>query len=161
MEIQELLEYLDIPFSFQKRPTPLSPQYRVIWGLSILVLILEIGSKAQTSPLTRLHLLNWAIRSSENRERMSQLIENRSSPVAEFIKYDPGFTRAIEYAIADGLVEIKNNATNKPISLTAKGKKFAKEIIATNNCLEEEKNFLKQKGKLITADLSKSLFKLS
>jgi len=161
MEIRELLEYLDVPFSFQKRPTPLSPQYRVIWGLSTLVLILEIGSKGQTSPVTRLHLLNWAIRSDENRERMSQLIENRSSLVAEFIKYDPGFTRAIKYAIADGLVEMKNNVTNKPISLTAKGKKLAKEIIATNDCLEEEKKFLKQKGKLVTAELSKSLFKLS
>ena len=161
MEIQELLEYLDVPFSFQKRPTPLSPQYRVIWGLSTLVLILEIGSKGQISPVTRLHLLNWAIRSDENRERMSQLIENRSSLVAEFIKYDPGFTRAIEYAIADGLVEMKNNVTNKPISLTAKGKKLAKEIIATNDCLEKEKKFLKQKGKLVTAELSKSLFKLS
>lgn len=161
METQELLEYLDIPFSFQKRETPLLPQYRVIWGLSILVLILEIGSTRKSSSIKRLHLLNWAIKSNENRQIMSKLIEDRSSIVSEFIKYDPGFTRAIEYAIADNLVEMKNNKTNKPICLIEKGTKLAKEIIATKNCLEEEKTFLRQRGKLITNELAESLFKLS
>ncbi|MCY7331783.1 MAG: hypothetical protein LH649_03800 [Pseudanabaena sp. CAN_BIN31] len=161
METQELLEYLDIPFSFQKRETPLLPQYRVIWGLSILVLILEISSYGKSSSIKRLHLLNWAIRSDENRQRMSKLIEDRSSIVSEFIKYDPGFTRAIEYAIADDLVKMKNNTKNKPIYLIEKGTKLAKEIIATKNCLEEEKTFLRQKGKLITNELAESLFELS
>lgn len=161
METQELLEYLNIPFSFQKRPTPLTPQLRVIWGLSILVLILDIGSRGKSSSVTRLHLLNWAIRSDENRQRMSKLLENRSSPVADFIQYDPAFTRAIEYAIAEGLVEMKNNVTNKPINLIVKGKKLANEIISTENCLEEEKSFLRQKGNLVTETLAKSLFRLT
>jgi len=161
MNSQDLLAYLDVPFSFQKRPNPLSPQYRVIWGLSILVLILEVGSNRKSSSIKRLHLLNWAIKSDENQQQMSKLIENRSSIVSEFIKYDPAFTRAIEYAIADELVEMKNNKKNKPLCLIEKGTKLVKEIIAVKSCLEDEKTFLRQKGKLITNELAESLFKLS
>jgi hypothetical protein len=144
MKEQELLGYLDIPFSFQERPIPLQPQSRVTWGLSILVVILEICSRGKSSSVQRLHFLNWSIRSCENRKRMIEILEKRSSPLATLIQYDPGFNRAIEYAIAEGLVEIKNK--NAKVFLTASGRKLAQEIIALDNCLEEEKKILKEKG---------------
>jgi hypothetical protein len=43
--------------------------------------------------------------------------------------------------------------------LTASGRKLAQEIIALDNCLEEEKKILKEKGSSITEELAKSLLK--
>lgn len=157
MQTQELLEYLDIPFSFHERPTPLQPQLRIVWGLATLVLILEC-SRGQRSSISRLHLLNWAVRNSENRKRLIELLENRLSSLATLIRYEPGFNRAIEYALAEGLIEMKNNGR---ICLAEKGRKLAKEVIALGNCLEEEKKFLKEKGSAVTETLAESLLKPS
>jgi hypothetical protein len=157
MQTQELLECLDIPFSFHKRPTPLQPQLRVSWGLAILVLILETCSRSQRSSISRLHTLNWAIRSNENRKVMIELLENRLSPLANLVGYEPGFNKAIEYAVGEGLIELKNKGR---VSLTQNGRKLAREIIAVEDCLEEEKKFLKTKGSAITEQLTKSLLKL-
>jgi hypothetical protein len=157
MQAQELLEYLDIPFSFYERPTPLQPQLRIVWGLSILVLILELCSRGKSSSVSRLHLLNWSIRNSKNRDLIIEFIENRLSPLTTLIQYDPGFNRAIEYALEESLIEMRNS--NSKIFLTPNGGKMAKEIIALDNCFEEEKNFLREKGAFITETLAKSLLK--
>ena len=66
--------------------------------------------------------------------------------MAALVQYDPSFDRAIEYALAEKLVETDNG---KIIRLISNGNALAKQIIETENCLEEEKDFLKQKGVLV------------
>jgi hypothetical protein len=156
MDNQELLNYLDIPFIFHQRPTPLEPQFRVIWGLSILVLILYICSHGKKSSISRLHFLSWAVRSAENRENLVELLENRHSPLTALVQYDPSFERAIEYALAEKLVETDNGKT---IRLVSDGKALAQQIIATENCLDEEKDFLSQKGVLVTEGKAKTFLR--
>jgi hypothetical protein len=153
MQTQELLEYLDVPFSFHERPTPLQPQLRIIWGLATLVLILEY-SRSQRSSISRLHLLNWAVRNNENRKRLIELLADRFSPLSTLIRYEPGFSRAIEYALAEGLIEMGNNGR---VSLAQNGRKLAKEIIAVEDCLKEEKEFLRDKGPAVNETVAKSL----
>lgn len=89
---------------------------------------------------------------------MIELLENRLSPFANLIQYEPGFNRAIEYALAEGLIEMRNQGR---FSLTQNGRKLAKEIIALENCFEDEKKFLREKGSAITEGLAKSLLKSS
>jgi hypothetical protein len=156
METEELLEYLNIPFSFQDRPSPLNPQLRIVWGLAVLVVILHICCRSSRSSMSRLHILSWAIRSTENRRRLTEIVESRASPATIYIRYDPGFNRAIEYAIADCLVEVENKGR---LRLTEKGKKFALEIMGEDSCLQKEKKFLQDKGSLITEAFSERLFK--
>ncbi|PZV23333.1 MAG: hypothetical protein DCF12_19205 [Snowella sp.] len=153
MDNQELLNYLvDIPFTFHQRPTPLEPQFRVIWGLSILVLILYICSRGKKSSVSRLHFLSWAVRSAENRENLIELLENRHSPLAALVQYDPSFDRAIKYALAEKLVETDNGKT---IRLAPNGLTLVQQIIQTENCLKEEKDFLTQKAVLVTETQAK------
>jgi hypothetical protein len=153
MDNQELLNYLvDIPFTFHQRPTPLEPQFRVIWGLSILVLILYICSRGKKSSVSRLHFLSWAVRSAENRENLIELLENRDSPLAALVQYDPSFDRAIAYALAEKLVETDNGKT---ICLAPNGLALAQQIIQTENCLKEEKDFLTKKEVFVTETQAK------
>jgi hypothetical protein len=158
MDSSELLEYLDIPFRFQERPIPLAPQLRTVWGFTILVLILKICSRGQRSSVSRLHLLNWAVRNHENGNKMINILENRSSPMVNLIQCDPGFTKAIEYAVAEGLVRMENNGR---VCLQDTGKKLAEEIISLEECLQEEKKFLKSKGSSVTEKLATQLLKSS
>lgn len=153
---QETLDLLNLPFSFRKRPVPLNSQSRIIWGISVLALILYICSRGKKSSITRLHILNWAVRSSENKSKMIELLENRIAPSAIFIKYDPGFNRAIEYAIAEGLVEVQGKAR---VLLLNKGSQLAREIIEDSECFEETRIFLQNKGSLLTEGLSTQLLK--
>lgn len=159
MQTQELLNYLNVNFSFRAQPIPLQPQLRVIWGLSVLVLILHICCRGNRSSVTRLHLLNWAIRSSDNRENFSGLLENRLSPFSNLIRCDPGFTRAIEYAIAESLVEVVSGSNNLRVQLLEKGRQLAIEIMAAEDCLQDEKNFLREKGSSVTEKFSESLLR--
>ncbi|MEA5467206.1 hypothetical protein [Leptothoe sp. PORK10 BA2] len=158
MQTQELLDYLDIEFSFRDQPVPLQPQLRVIWGLSILVLILHICCRGGRSSVARLHLLNWSLRNNENRERLTELLENRLSPFATLIRCEPGFNRAIEYAIAESLVEVVDGSQNLRIRLLEKGRQLANEIIE-EDCLQAEKAFLREKCVPVTEKLAKSLLK--
>jgi len=158
MQPQELLDYLDIEFSFRDQPVPLQPQLRVIWGLSILVLILHICCRDGRSSVARLHLLNWTVRNNENRERLTELLENRLSPFATLIRCEPGFNRAIEYAIAESLVEVVDGSQNLRIRLLEKGRQLANEIIE-EDCLQDEKAFLREKCSSVTEKLAKSLLR--
>jgi hypothetical protein len=158
MQTQELLDYLDIEFSFREQPIPLQPQLRVIWGLSILVLILHICCRGGRSSITRLHFLNWAIRNHENRERLTELLGNRSSPFANLIRCEPGFNKAIEYAIAESLVEI-DGSNNLRIRLLPKGRQLANEIIEDEDCLQDEKVFLKEKCSSVTEEFTNNVLR--
>lgn len=145
MQNKELIELLDIPFSFSEQPAPLEPQLRVIWGMSILVLILKICSRGRRSSIPRLHLINWSLRNNRNRERLIELLENNLSPWGGSIGYDPGFSRAIEYAIAESIVGLDENTENLRVHLSEKGRTLADEIIEIEDCLAEEKKFLREK----------------
>ena len=129
MQTQELIDLLDIPFSFHEQSAPLQPQLRVIWGLSILVLILHICSRGKRSSIPRLHLINWSIRNRENRDKLINFLETDSFPLGVLIRFEPGFSRAIEYAIADSIVEPVGSRENLRIHLLQKGTQMATEII--------------------------------
>ncbi|MBD2234402.1 hypothetical protein [Phormidium tenue] len=157
MDNQDIFNLIDIPFSFQKRPSPLYYPYRTVWGISILVLILHVCSRGKRSSITRLHILNWATRNSENQTKIVELLEGRLSRTSLIVSHDPGFDRAIEYSIAEGLAVVEGKAR---IKLVAKGIQMAKEIMSIEDCLLEEKVFLQKKGSSLTEGLSASLLKL-
>ncbi|PZV10280.1 MAG: hypothetical protein DCF32_00230 [Leptolyngbya sp.] len=159
MQTDELIDLFDIPFAFRGQPTPLQPQLRIIWGLSILVLILSICSRSNRSSIPRLHVLNWALRSSQNRERLISLLEDNSSPLGILVRYEPGFNRAIEYAIAESIVEPMGSSQNLRIQLLEKGKQFAQEISDLSDCLEEEKIFLRERGAAVNETFVKNLLR--
>lgn len=156
MNSKELLSYLDIPFSFQSRPVPVQPQVRVVWGLSILVLILYLSSRGKKSSIARLHLLNWALRNSDNAEKLLSVIRSESRSLLSPISFEPGFNQAITYAISESLV--KRNKSGK-IFLTEKGVVLAKEVISNDDCLQHERNFLVKIKNSATESLANSLFK--
>lgn len=116
---------LDAEFIFRRRPVAVPGDLRPTWRIGLLVLLLSQCCRQQRSSLTRLHVLNWAVRSETNHEDLTALIEGRLPPDALIVRFDPAFNRAIDFAIGEGLVK---RVDGSRIELTATGKDFAEEI---------------------------------
>lgn len=140
-------DFTGVKFSFKARPIPIPVDLRPDWRLAIILLILYKCCRSSRGSLRKLHVLNWAIRTSEARSIFQQLVDGRISPVDVIVRYEPGLSRAIDLALGEGLVE---KVDGDRIQLTQKGKKCAADIGGLSDCFEQEKIFLNNVGKAIT-----------
>ncbi|BDG10794.1 hypothetical protein AMPC_39070 [Anaeromyxobacter paludicola] len=63
------------------------------------------------------------------------------------VRFDPTLNRAMEYAVAEGLVERMSEAR---VKITDKGRKLARDIDRSTDCLAAERAFLDEIGKSVT-----------
>lgn len=120
---------LDATFTFRRRPVALPGDLRPTWRIGLLALLLTQCCRQQRSSLTRLHVLNWAVRSEANHDDLKALIEGQLSPDQLIVRFDPAFNRAIDFAIGEGLVK---RVDGSRIELAEQGKVFA-EVISKNS----------------------------
>lgn len=131
---------IDVPFSFTRRPRPIPPDLRPDWRVSVLLLILHY-SHGRKASIKKLNLINWAIRSSKNRDvLLNQLISEKTSS-GIIIRIEPGLSRAIDFAKGHGLIEIEY-AKKTRVKLTSEGEAKAKKIDDLKDCFTKERNFL-------------------
>ena len=84
------------------------------------------------------------------------------------VRYDPSLNRAVEFALAEGLVQrseqpqFDSTSESSPapyrIALTAKGRQLVQELLKEDDCLQTEKEFLKEIGRKVTQKQVQSLF---
>jgi hypothetical protein len=60
-------------FRFTRRPMAIAAELRPDWKIGAVLLILHLSSHGGKSSLRRLHILNWALRSSKNRAEFEQV----------------------------------------------------------------------------------------
>lgn len=130
--------------SFTRRPISVPADYRPMYKIGIIVMILKICCRAERGGLLKLHLLSWALKSSKNMDLVRQYIANNYKNEFSVWGIEPALNRALLLAVAEGICEI---IEGKTYQLTEKGNKFYKMIVADNELLEEEKSFLKFVGK--------------
>ena len=145
MDTSDLLDALDIPFKFRTRPTSLPADLRPTWRLAVLALILERSCKGGRATLRKLHVLNWAIRSKESRGAFLKLLAGDGDPDAAIVRFEPALNRAIDLARGERLVV---RESGDRVQLTPLGALFVNEIEKSDNCLVEERNFLRRVGKI-------------
>jgi hypothetical protein len=133
---------INVPFSFTRRPTPIPPDLRTDWRVAVLLLILYYSRGYRVS-LKKLHVINWAIRSSENRELLLEYLLNKVQPHDIIIRFEPGIIRAVDFAKGYELIKMEYS---KPtgIMLTDKGIQMARKIDGFNDCFVKEKEFLRK-----------------
>ncbi|GAB2750337.1 hypothetical protein GCM10027019_31260 [Melaminivora jejuensis] len=127
---------LDVDFIFRRRPVALPGDLRPTWRIGLLMLLLSQCCRQQRSSLTRLHVLNWAVRSEANYQELTALIEGRLPPDALIVRFEPAFSRAIDFAIGENLVKRVDGAR---VELTDNGKEFAEEILKDSSLYIPEK----------------------
>lgn len=145
---------VDAPFVFRGRPEPLPADLRPLWRIAIVVLLLELASRGNKSSFKRLHVLDWLAQRRDNRATLNALLSSEIKPHEIAIRVDPALNRAVDLALGEGLLDILNG---NRVHLTAKGKKMASLILATDDMLELEKERIKAVGKGLTETLVNKL----
>ena len=130
--------------SFVKRPYPIPADYRPMYKIGIITMILKMCCRAETTGLLKLHLLSWAISNDKNRDELRKHITSNYDSGFSVWGIEPALNRALQYAIADGICEM---IAGKNYRLTIKGNELFKRINADKELFVEEKDFLKFVGK--------------
>jgi hypothetical protein len=139
-------DVLDVKFKFVPRPRDLPGDLRPNWRVPLLVLMLDMCSRGGKSSLYKLHLLNWAIRSEEQRGLLLDNLSGEPDYSQIRIQVEPSFIRAIQFAVAEKLVDRLDNSR---VQITERGKQFAHDIQESDS-LASEKEFLKKIGFKLT-----------
>jgi hypothetical protein len=137
-------EYLIQKLSFTKRPIPLPAEYRPMYKIAMVVMILKYCCRAETSNLLKLHLFSWALASEKNMMELRNYVTSNFSTDFSVWGIEPALNRALQLAVAENICEIINGKNYK---LTERGNKFFEMIIADTELFEIEKSFLSFIGK--------------
>ena len=151
------LDKINTPIVFHSQPETIPGDLRPLWRISILILILHLTSRGARASLSKIHVLNWAVRSDENRDKLLTTIQGKLAPDIIFIRVDPALNRAIDLACGENLVK---HIAGDRVQLTARGIKIANQLLEQDDLFLKEVDFLKEIGKTsLTESLVSRLFK--
>lgn len=130
--------------SFTQRPIPIPADYRPMYKISLLVLILRLCCRSETSNLLKLHLFSWALSSDLNSTRLMDHVTSNFQSDFSVWGIEPALNRALQFAIAENICEVVNGKNYK---LTEKGFRFYEMLKADKELFDKEKAFLNFIGK--------------
>jgi hypothetical protein len=142
-------ELLIKKLSFTKRPIPLPAEYRPMYKIALIVMILKYSCRAETSNLLKLHLLSWALASQKNMAELRDYVTSNFKSDFSVWGIEPALNRALQLAVAENICDIVNSKNYK---LTEKGNKFFEMIKSDTELFDKEKSFLILIGKNTITD---------
>jgi hypothetical protein len=129
---------LDGPFELRVRPEPIAGDLRPAWGIALIVFMLG-HSRARSASLQKLHFLAHSVRTAKSRLEAERVFSGQLRPSDFLVRVEPWLNRALAFARADDLVELKKGKTAK---LTDRGVEALARLNATEDILVEERAFL-------------------
>lgn len=130
--------------SFVKRPIPLPAEYRPMYKIALIVMMLKICCRNETSNLLKLHLLSWALSSQKNMNELRDYIISNFRSDFSVWGIEPALNRALQLSVAENICDIVNGKSYK---LTEKGNRFYQMIKSDSELFELEKSLLNFIGK--------------
>ena len=151
---------LDLPelqtaFLFRRRPIAIPGDLRPGWRIALIVLLLKKCCRSGRSTHKRLHVLNWGISTVDNRLDLQSAIRGSLSPHIVIVRFDPFLSRAVDFAIGEGLVK---RAGGDKVELTPLGKAFAVELEQSEGIYVVEKQFMDSIRQSVTESLVNQMF---
>ncbi|MDD5242299.1 MAG: hypothetical protein PHG47_11360 [Sulfuricella sp.] len=140
--------------SFTKRPISIPAEYRPLYKIAQICLILKHTCVGNKSSLLKLHLLSWTFKSIENRNTLLQFIKSNYETDLSVWGIEPTLNRALHIAVAE---KYCSYSKGKYI-LEEKGLIFTNKIEEDIEILKDEIVLLKTIGKKsITEDRLQTL----
>lgn len=130
--------------SFTQRPIPLPVEYRPMYKIALIVLVLKLCCRGETSNLIKLHLFSWAFTSKKNMKELQDYVASNFKTDFSVWGIEPALNRALQLAVAENICEILHGKNYK---LTEKGNKFFEMIEQDSQLFDVEKSFLAFIGK--------------
>ncbi len=133
--------------SFHRKPMPILAEYRPLYKITQILLILYLCSRGKKSSLIKLHLISWVIK---DEKRKSILLESANKHKILFGVWgvDPSVNFALQYSLGEGLVE----RVGVSYKLSRKGEMFIKKI-DEDDVVEGEYQFFKSLGLRVTESM--------
>jgi hypothetical protein len=142
--------------TFKKKPISIPPEYRPSYTIGLIVLILKICCQSSKSSLLKLHLINWALKSTENKNSLKHFVLSNYTESSKTWGIEPSLNRALNYSVHEGICSISNGK----YQLQEKGEIFYSKILENPEYLNEEIDFLNFLGKRkITDNRIDSIYK--
>lgn len=157
---EKTLPELDIPelrapFVFRRRPVALPGDLRPTWRIGLLVLLLAHCCRGSRTSFARLHVLSWGFRTAEGRRQLLDLVSGRLTPSALVIRFEPFLIQAVDYALAEHLIQREGG---NRVKLTERGKSLAKELDANDSVFAKEKQAITLVRTKISEDIVNRMF---
>lgn len=149
-----LLESLDVPYTFERRPEPLAAALRPTWRVPLLLLLVEKGHGGGTS-WKALHVLSWALRHPRHREMLLELRQGFDRPDRALVRIEPALDRAIDLAVALGYLDAARQ--RRSFRLTRAGREALNAIKASDVFTEERSYLSALRGKVTQSEVEQLL----
>jgi len=130
--------------TFNRKPMPIFAEYRPMFKITQVLLILSLASRGKKSSLIRLHMINWALKDDSRRELLLESA-NKHEVLFGVWGVDPALNFSLQYALSEELI-VRAGLSYK---LANKGEHFIKQL-SKKNVLEEDYKFLKSLGTRVT-----------
>jgi hypothetical protein len=136
--------------SFSKRPIPIPADYRPMYKIALIVLILKICCRSNKASLLKLHLFSWALTSKKHSKLLIDFVDSNFQGEFSVWGIEPALNRALQLATAEKICELSDGKNYKLTD--EKGIKFYDMLMADKELLVDEKSFLNTIGKNIITD---------
>jgi hypothetical protein len=136
-------------FSFVRRPVPVPGDLRIVWRLSLLLMILGT-SRSKKASLVKLHVLNDAVRSHAVVAREKNTPEDGTPAPSWRVRVEPALGRAIDFLVGKKLAAWVEVSNRTGLQLTAAGIKSAEALLKNDTAMKEERALLGAVAKDVT-----------
>lgn len=118
---------------FSKKPISIPVDYRPIYKIAQIVMILSITCTGNKSSLLKLHLLSWALKDDKNKDEVLELIKSNYDTDIAVWGIEPALNRALLFCISENICTMENGK----YLLTENGTDFFKLIVNAEVFIEE------------------------
>lgn len=116
---------IDAEVEFSDRGISVPIEYRLVWMLGAMSVLLWRCSHGAKSSVERLEVLDWAVASTRNTDLLLGHLRAGDSEVAMRLSVRGTVRRAVAVLVGEGLAERKGGTR---VALTSEGKKWAKDV---------------------------------
>lgn len=142
----------DIVFDPKAEAVPFN--YRISYKVSLICVIIGKCCGKKGCSAIKLQMINAAINTAFTRKELLALTNQLSFSETTLVRFDPAISRAINYALADGLVFRQGNGLFR---LADKGKALVQEIYKDLELMIIEKEFFQELSNKLTEDMIEAI----
>ena len=147
---------LETEFVFTDRPTDIPGDLRPVWRIALVLLLLKNCCRESKARFSQLHVLNWGVRSEENRRALELALVGQLDRDALIVRIEPSLNRAVDLAIGEKLIR---RLSGDQVELTATGRSFVDAIEEVDALFRSERDFMSRIKKKVTGTFVDTLFR--
>ncbi|CZU65288.1 MULTISPECIES: hypothetical protein [Enterobacter] len=136
----DILKEIPEKMTFNSNGSPVEPEVRPIWRISLLTIILNKLCRGSSSSLKKMQVLYSLISSADKRARYFS--EGAYADIS--IRFDPLLDKAISLGLAEGIFSLD---AAKSVVLTDKGTLLSNKIYKDSSLFVFEKEFIENYSK--------------